>query len=60
MANDLLLSRMKKAGKNILWLLMLIWKNYGGGKKIMIMNFRGFLILLFCAQQITANGKLHE
>jgi len=31
-ANDLLFSGMKKAGKKILWLLMLLWKNYGGGK----------------------------
>ena len=31
-ANDLLFSGMKKAGKKILWLLMLLWKNYGGGR----------------------------
>ncbi|MGC9472112.1 MAG: hypothetical protein ACP5D1_11260, partial [Bacteroidales bacterium] len=32
MANDLLFSGMKKAGKKILRLLMLLWKNYGAGK----------------------------
>jgi len=32
MANDLLFSGMKKAGKKILCLLMLLWKNYGGEK----------------------------
>jgi len=31
-ANDLLFSGMKKEGKKILWLLMLLWKNYGGGR----------------------------
>jgi len=59
MANDLLFSEMKKAGKKILRLLMLLWKNYGAGKPAAIQTRPDSAPLVSGSDRIAAQAMAH-